>query len=61
MDRHLVWPDILNARDLGGHGSASGDATVWRQVVRADNLNKLAPAGVAAMVAYGGPADFSVA
>jgi len=26
---------------------------VWRQVVRADNLNKLAPAGVAAMVAYG--------
>jgi protein-tyrosine phosphatase len=26
---------------------------VWRRVVRADNLNKLAPAGVATMVAYG--------
>ena len=26
---------------------------MWRRVVRADNLNKLAPAGVAAMVAYG--------
>jgi protein-tyrosine phosphatase len=53
LDRHLVWPDLLNARDLGGLGSASGDETVWRRVVRADNLNKLAPAGVAAMVAYG--------
>jgi protein-tyrosine phosphatase len=53
VDRHLVWPDLLNARDLGGLGSASGDETVWRRVVRADNLNKLAPAGVAAMVAYG--------
>ena len=53
MDRRLVWPDLLNARDLGGLGSASGDETVWRRVVRADNLNKLAPAGVAAMVAYG--------
>jgi protein-tyrosine phosphatase len=53
VDRHLVWPDLLNARDLGGLGSASGHETVWRRVVRADNLNKLAPAGVAAMVAYG--------
>jgi protein tyrosine/serine phosphatase len=53
VDRHLAWPDLLNARDLGGLRSASGDETVWRRVVRADNLNKLAPAGVAAMVAYG--------
>jgi protein-tyrosine phosphatase len=53
VDRHLVWPDLLNARDLGGLKSASGHETVWRRVVRADNLNKLAPAGVAAMVAYG--------
>jgi protein-tyrosine phosphatase len=52
LDRHLVWPDLLNARDLGGLRSASGETT-WRRVVRADNLNKLAPAGVAAMVAYG--------
>jgi protein-tyrosine phosphatase len=53
VDRHLVWPDLLNARDLGGLKSASGHETVSRRVVRADNLNKLAPAGVAAMVAYG--------
>lgn len=53
MDRHLVWPDLLNARDLGGLRSASGGETAWRQVVRADNLNKLAPGGVAALVAYG--------
>lgn len=53
MHRHLVWPDLLNARDLGGLPSASGEVTAWRQVVRADNLNKLAAAGVAALVAYG--------
>lgn len=52
MDRHLVWPDLLNARDLGGLRSASGE-TAWRRVVRADNLNKLAAAGVDALVAYG--------
>ncbi|HJW47787.1 MAG TPA: tyrosine-protein phosphatase [Candidatus Limnocylindria bacterium] len=53
MERHLVWPDLLNARDLGGVVMRSGEDTAWRRVVRADNLNKLAPAGVAALVAYG--------
>ena len=52
MDRHLVWPDLLNARDLGGLRSPSGETT-WRRVVRADNLNKLAPEGVAALAGYG--------
>ena len=53
MDRHLAWPDLLNARDLGGLVLPSGGETAWHRVVRADNLNKLAPAGVAALVAYG--------
>jgi protein-tyrosine phosphatase len=53
VDRHLAWPDLLNARDLGGFLLGSGRETDWRRVVRADNLNKLAPAGVAALVAYG--------
>jgi protein-tyrosine phosphatase len=53
VERHLVWPDLLNARDLGGLRSATGRQTAWRRVVRADNLNKLAPAGVAALVSYG--------
>lgn len=53
MERHLVWPDLLNARDLGGLSLSSGEQTAWRQVVRADNLNKLAPAGASALVAYG--------
>ena len=52
VDRHLVWPDLLNARDLGGLRSTAGE-TAWRRVVRADNLNKLAFAGVAALVSYG--------
>lgn len=53
MKRHLVWPDLLNARDLGGLDVESGQQTAWRRVVRADNLNRLVPAGVAALVAYG--------
>lgn len=53
MDRHLVWPELLNARDLGGLPSESGEQTAWHRVVRADNLNKLAPSGVAALIAYG--------
>lgn len=53
MNRHLVWPNLLNARDLGGLSSASGSVTTWRRVVRADNLNKLAPVGVTALVTHG--------
>jgi protein tyrosine/serine phosphatase len=53
VERHLVWPDLLNARDLGGLRTATGEQTAWRRVVRADNLNKLALAGVAALVSYG--------
>jgi protein tyrosine/serine phosphatase len=53
VERHLVWPDLLNARDLGGLLSAAGEQTARRRVVRADNLNRLAPAGVAALISYG--------
>ncbi len=41
MERHLDWPDLLNARDLGGYRTTDGVETRWRAVVRADNLNKL--------------------
>jgi protein-tyrosine phosphatase len=53
VDRHLVWPDLHNARDLGGLWTNSGRTTEWRRVVRADNLNKLVPGGVSALIAYG--------
>lgn len=53
MDRHLIWPDLLNARDLGGLATGSGRTTEWHRVVRADDLNKLVPAGVAALADYG--------
>lgn len=53
MDRRLVWPRLLNARDLGGIASETKTRTAVRRVVRADNLNKLTPAGVVALVAYG--------
>lgn len=51
--RRLIWPDLLNARDLGGLPTSSREQTAWRRVVRADNLNKLAPTGVVALVGYG--------
>ncbi|HAL28604.1 MAG TPA: hypothetical protein DCP25_18000 [Chloroflexi bacterium] len=41
VERHLDWPDLLNARDLGGYRTTDGVETRWRAVVRADNLNKL--------------------
>jgi protein-tyrosine phosphatase len=53
VERHLDWPDLLNARDLGGYRCADGVETRWRAVVRADNLNKLGPEGGRAMVDYG--------
>lgn len=52
-ERHLDWAGCLNARDLGGLPTGDGRTTRWRAVVRADNLDRLAPEGWAAPHAYG--------
>jgi protein-tyrosine phosphatase len=51
--RELTFPDLLNARDLGGYPTTDGGETRWRSVLRADDLAQLTPAGIAAMAAYG--------
>ena len=53
ISRHLHFPDLLNARDLGGLPTRSGGVTNWRAFVRTDGLHKLNDAGRAALHDYG--------
>jgi hypothetical protein len=34
----LDFPDLLNARDLGGYPTTDGGETRWRSLLRADDL-----------------------
>lgn len=52
-DRHLDWPGVFNARDLGGLPAAGGRRTAWGAVVRADSLSRLNEAGWQALLDYG--------
>ena len=49
----LDFPNLLNARDLGGHPTRDGAVTRWRSLLRADDLAQLNGAGVAALADYG--------
>jgi protein-tyrosine phosphatase len=51
--RHLPFPNLLNARDLGGCLTRDGLYTRWHALVRADDLHQLTRDGVHAMLAYG--------
>jgi protein-tyrosine phosphatase len=51
--RRLLFPDLLNARDLGGCPTRDGQHTRWRSLLRADDLHQLRPDGVEALLAYG--------
>jgi protein-tyrosine phosphatase len=51
--RVLEFPDLLNARDLGGYPTADGDRTRWRSLVRTDDLSQLTPTGVRALADFG--------
>ena len=53
-DRILHWDGCLNVRDLGGYlSSTQSRRTRWRALIRSDDLCRLTPAGLAAVVAYG--------
>ena len=41
MSRHLHFPDILNARDLGGLSTKNGGSTRHGVFVRTANLSEL--------------------
>jgi protein tyrosine/serine phosphatase len=49
----LHWPDLRNARDLGGIAVAGGGRIRERALIRTDNHDRLDAAGLAAIQAYG--------
>ena len=51
--RLLHFPNLLNARDLGGYPTVDGAQTSWRSLVRADDLAQLTAQGVRALADYG--------
>jgi hypothetical protein len=51
--RRLPFPNLLNARDLGGRPTRDGQHTRWRSLLRADDLRQLTPDGVQAVLAHG--------
>jgi hypothetical protein len=53
VNRELLWPGCINARDLGGIPILGGGSTRWRSVVRSDNPAYLDEEGWAALHAYG--------
>lgn len=53
MQRDLHWEGCRNVRDLGGLALADGATTVFGQVVRSDNPQRLTSDGWASLRAYG--------
>lgn len=51
--RPLDFPDLLNARDLGGYPTTDGGSTRWRSLLRADDLAQLSELGLQALADYG--------
>jgi protein-tyrosine phosphatase len=52
-NRDLNFPNLLNVRDLGGCPRTDGRRTRWRSILRADDLCRLNPAGIQALLDYG--------
>lgn len=53
LRRRLDFPQLLNARDLGGHPTLDGAVTRWRSLLRADDLAQLEPPGLRALADLG--------
>lgn len=52
-DRELIFPHLLNIRDLGGCRTRDGQETRWRSLLRADDLCRLTPGGEQYLFYYG--------
>jgi len=52
-ERELVFPHLLNIRDLGGCRTRYGQETRWRSLLRADDLCRLTPGGEQYLFDYG--------
>jgi len=53
LKRALDFPNLLNARDLGGYPTTDGAHTRWRSLLRADDLAQLDERGLQALSGYG--------
>jgi protein-tyrosine phosphatase len=53
MERNLAWPDLANARDLGGLLTRDGRAIQRGAFVRTDGLHNLSVAGFQALRGHG--------
>lgn len=53
FERHIRLEGAFNVRDLGGYALASGGATRWRSVLRADGLQGLTDADVGVLLDLG--------
>ena len=51
--RHLPLEGAYNVRDLGGYSTVDGRTTRWKTLLRADRLDRLAPASQRALADYG--------
>lgn len=51
--RVLTWEACYNARDLGGLSTPDRSSIPWRTLLRSDNLCRLTPLGIEALVQYG--------
>ena len=51
--RALDFPNLMNARDLGGYPTTDGAETRWRSLLRADDLSQLTTDGIRALADYG--------
>src|SRR5262245_2502663 len=49
----LTWPDLQNARDLGGLPTVDGRTTRTEALVRSDTLRRLRPEGWQDLIGYG--------
>ena len=53
QSRALEFPNLLNARDLGGYATTDGAQPRWRSLLRADDLSQLTEPGLQALADYG--------
>ena len=53
LSRALEFPNLLNARDLGGYATSDGAHTRCRSLVRADDLSQLTESGLQSLADYG--------
>lgn len=52
-ERTLIFPHLLNIRDLGGCRTRDGQETRWGSLLRADDLCRLTPGGEQYLFDYG--------